>query len=101
VQLTVPITKEINGMITGTLRFGQNFRHFVDERIAVGLSYKGNKYVTVGSNYLYRASQPFRNRKSFESRWQHYVKFSFPVKKYLISNRNMVEYRFINLCPNV
>jgi Protein of unknown function (DUF2490) len=96
VQITVPITKKLNGIIIGTLRIGRNISRPVDERIGFQFSYKANKYFTFASGFAYRAAQPFLNRKNYETRYLASVTATLPIGKYSLSNRNLYEYRFLN-----
>jgi Protein of unknown function (DUF2490) len=99
-QITVPITKKLNGIFSGTLRIGRNFRRPVDERVGFQLSYKANKNFTFASGVLYRAAQPFANRKTYETRFIGSVTATLPIGKYSLSNRNQYEYRFQNSRAN-
>lgn len=85
--------EKLTGFINGTLRIGQNIRHFVDERIGFGVDYKINKYFSFSPSYLYRAGQPTKNRKEFE----HRVRFDFSAekkwKRFSLKDRNRIEHR--------
>jgi Protein of unknown function (DUF2490) len=96
VQITIPIMKKLNGIVIGTLRIGRNISRPVDERIGFQFSYKANKYFTFASGFVYRAAQPFVNRKNYETRYLAGVTATLPIGKYSLSNRNLYEYRFLN-----
>ncbi len=103
INVTIPIKNtddKLSVFFFGGLRLGQNVRHFIDERIGVGYDYKFNKYFSHSSSYLYRAGQPFKNRKEYE----HRVRFEFSIenkwKNFSLKDRNRVEYRMRNSRSN-
>lgn len=94
--VSIPIKNtedRLSVFVSGGLRIGQNLRHFIDERISAGFEYKFNKNISYSSSYLYRAGQPFKNRKEYE----HRVRFDFSIenkwKNFSLKDRNRVEYR--------
>lgn len=82
--------------IMGTLRIGQNFRHFVSERIGVGVDIPLNKYFKFTPSYYYVAEQPIRNLKTFEHRLRFEVTAEKKWRNFSISDRNRIEYRIRN-----
>lgn len=102
-QLIFPIAKKtdknekktdrLNFFIVGNLRFGQNWKHFVDERAGFGFDFKLNRNVTLSTSYLYRAGQPYRNRKEFENRLRFYITLEKKFENFSVKDRNMIEYR--------
>lgn len=84
---------KLSVFVAGTLRTGQNFRHFTDERIGAGFEYKINKNISYSSSYLYRAGQPFKNRKEYEHRIRFDLTFENKWKKFSVKDRNRIEYR--------
>lgn len=90
-----PIEK-LSFFLNGNLRIGQNIRHFTDERIGFGFTYKHNKYVSFTPSYIYIAQQPAPGRRLFESRLRFAVSVENRWKKFSIDDRNLVEYRFRN-----
>jgi hypothetical protein len=105
-QITVPVinAKDKNGrdferlalFLSGTLRFGRNYTRFVDERIGAGLDFKINRYLTFTPSYLYRAAQPYRNRREFENRLRLALTVENKWKKFSLRDRNMFEHRLRN-----
>lgn len=105
-QLQFPLVKKkdksgkeiekISFLITGTLRFGRNWTRFVDERIGFGFDFKVNKYLSLSPAYLYRAEQPYGNRKGFEHRLRFSATLENKWKKFSLKDRNLVEYRLRN-----
>lgn len=79
--------------INGNVRIGQNVKHFIDERIGGGFDYKINKNFTYSTSYLYRAGQPFKNKKEYEHRLRFDLTFENKWKNFSIKDRNRVEYR--------
>src|SRR5690606_12602211 len=87
---------KLSVFFSGTFRFGQNRLAFVDERAGVGFNWHIRKGLTYSSSYLYKATQPTRNRKAFE----HVIRFDLSAEKkwksFSLKDRNRVEYRFRN-----
>lgn len=105
-QLQIPLVKtkdnkgkeveKITLFINGTLRVGENYKRFVDERIGFGFDFKINKYLTLTPSYLYRAEQPFGNRKAYESRFRFAGTLENKWSRFSLKDRNLVEYRMRN-----
>lgn len=93
VQVAVPMTKDIDFNMLGTLRLGRDFSRPVDERIGMGFTFRFGQHLQIAPNYLYIATQPVRNRKVFESRLSLPVTVRFNVEKFRLSDRNMFERR--------
>ena len=110
VQISFPLIKKkdekgkefdkLSFFLVGNLRFGQNLRHFVDERIGFGFDLKLNKNVSFTSGYLFSAAQPYKNRREFESRLRFAVNLEKKFPKFSIKDRNLVEYRIRNSRPD-
>lgn len=91
--------KEVDRVVfflSGNLRFGRNYTRFVDERIGFGFDFKPNKFLTVTPSYLYRAGQPFANRKEYESRFRLAATLDKRWPRVTFRNRNLIEYRMRN-----
>ncbi|MCW5958964.1 MAG: DUF2490 domain-containing protein [Pyrinomonadaceae bacterium] len=86
-------SEKLSGFVSGTLRLGQNARHFVDERIGIGLDYKVNNYLSFSPSYIYRAGQPTRNRKEFEHRLRFDLTVEKKFKYFSLKDRNRIEHR--------
>lgn len=105
-QIAIPLvkSKDKNGkdfervslFLSGTLRFGRNYTQFVDERIGFGFDFKINKYLTLTPSYLFRATQPYQNRKEFESRFRFAANLENKWTRFSVRNRNLIEYRMRN-----
>lgn len=96
VQVAVPITKDIDFNMLGTLRLGRDFSHSVDERIGTGFTFRFGQHLQIAPNYLYIGTQPFRNRRAWESRLSLPVTVRFYVEKFRFSDRNLIERRIRN-----
>ena len=96
VQVAVPMTKDIDFNILGTLRLGRDISRPVDERIGMGFTFRFGQHVSIAPNYLYIATQPFRNRRVWESRLSLPVTLRFNVAKFRFSDRNLFERRIRN-----
>jgi hypothetical protein len=93
VQFVVPLTKQIDFVLVGTLRFGRDWERPVDERLGVGFSFKIGKYLIVTPGYLHIATQPFTNVKQFENRLILPITLRIPVGKFRFIDRNQFERR--------
>ncbi|MGI8543515.1 MAG: DUF2490 domain-containing protein [Aridibacter sp.] len=85
--------KLISPYVMGTLRIGQDVRHFVSERIGVGFDVQLNKYFKLTPSYYYIAEQPTKNKKSIEHRIRLDFEGEKKWSKFSFSNRNRVEHR--------
>ncbi len=88
--------KFVSPFVMGTIRIGQDVRHFVSERIGFGFDVRLNKYFTVTPSYYYIAEQPTKNAKSIEHRLRIEVTAEKKWKKFSLSNRNRIEHRLRN-----
>ncbi len=85
--------KFISPFVMGTIRVGQDVRHFVSERIGVGFDVRLNKYFKFTPSYYYINEQPTKNAKSIEHRIRMEVTAEKKWEKFSLSNRNRVEFR--------
>jgi hypothetical protein len=93
VQFTVPVTKQVDFVVLGTLRIGRNLTHAVDERIGAAFSFKGGKYLTVAPSYLHITTQPTKGKSLYENRLSLPATIRFPVGSFTLSDRNLFERR--------
>ena len=96
VQFAVPITKNIDVNMLGTLRLGRDISRPVDERVGVGFTFRWGKYFSVSPNFLAIGMQPFRGRKVWENRLTLPVTLRFTADKWRFSDRNQFERRIRN-----
>jgi uncharacterized protein DUF2490 len=97
VQVAIPMAKDIDFNVLGTLRLGRDISRPVDERIGMGFTFRFGQHVSVAPNYQYIATQPVRNRRGWESRLSLPVTLRFNVEKFRVSDRNLFERRFRQL----
>lgn len=96
VQVAVPVTKNFDFNILGTLRVGRDFNRPVDERIGAGFTFRAGKYLTFSPNYLHIGMQPFPRRRVWENRLSLPVTVRFNAGDFRISDRNLIERRLRN-----
>lgn len=93
VYLTIPVHGPFDVVLQGTIRNGRDISRPVDERLGLGFSFRVGKYVTVVPNYLYIGMQPFEGRRIFENRLSLLSVVRFPIGKFTIADRNLLERR--------
>ncbi len=96
VQLSVPMSKEFDFYLAGTLRFGKNITRLNDRRIAVGFIYKPNKSLSFQPFYWNIEARNANGRFRTEHRLNLRVGYRFPFKKFGLSHRSWFEYRLRN-----
>jgi len=94
VQLTIPLGKQVDFLIQGTLRIGGNLSQAVDERWGFGFNYKLNKYVTLSELYFHREARPPHGRHEVEERLTLGATVRKPIGKFVLSDRNSFERRW-------
>lgn len=93
VYLIVPVAGPVDFVMQGTLRLGRDISRPVDERVGVGFSFRVGKYLTVIPNYLHIRTQPFANRHLYENRLSVASTVRFPIGRFTLSDRNLIERR--------
>jgi len=96
VQIAVPVTKDFDFNVLGTLRIGRDFSHSIDERIGAGFTFRFGKHLTVAPNYVHIGMQPFPGRRIWENRLTLPVTFRFNAGEFRLSDRNLIERRLRN-----
>lgn len=94
VQIAVPITKDIDFNILGTLRIGRSVSRPVDERIGVGATFRFGQYFTVAPTFIHIGIQPFAGRRVWENRFSFPVTVRVQAGKFRLSDRNLFERRW-------
>src|SRR5215210_6211364 len=94
IQLTIPLNKQFDFILTGTLRIGRNITHPVDERIGISFSYKPNKYFSIAPGYTHIRMQPTATQHNAEERLSVAATITLPGKRFTLSDRNTFERRF-------
>ncbi len=94
VQLTVPINKQFDFVLQGTLRLGGDVSTVVDRRIGTGFNFKASKYVTLNELYIHREARPANGRSEYEERLTLGATIRFPIRKFTGSTRTWFERRW-------
>ena len=92
-QFTMPLNKEIDLILLGTLRIGRNVTHPVDERVGVNFRFNVGKYLTLTPGYLYIRMQPVAGRNDKEHRLTFAATPRIPCKRFTLTDRNQFERR--------
>ncbi|MFM8441341.1 MAG: DUF2490 domain-containing protein [Acidobacteriota bacterium] len=107
VQLSIPLRKAVDGktdkvtlFVSGNFRLRQNMSRPADERIGFGIDFKVSKHWTLGAGVLFRAAQPFENRKETEGRPRFDAVFETKAGSFTFKNRNRLEFRARSGAPN-
>lgn len=94
VQLTVPINKRVDFIVTGTLRFGDNIQKLVDRRIGAAVNLKVNNWLSIQPGYTNIITTPRIGSRRNENRLSFAATYKFPFKKFILTDRNLFERRF-------
>lgn len=87
--------------LLGNLRVGRNISFPSDYRAGFSYAYKASKYLALSGGYVYRAAYPFKNRKTYENRFNGAATINIPLgNKFKLANRHQVEYRANNSRPD-
>jgi hypothetical protein len=96
IQVAFPVSNKLDINLFGQLRFGSNFRDFVDEHIGagIGFTYKPKKYLQFAPSYTYIVNRPSPNTNAIENRLSLPATIISPkFHGFTISNRNLLERR--------
>ncbi|HZS46171.1 MAG TPA: DUF2490 domain-containing protein [Blastocatellia bacterium] len=99
-QIFVPVEKQVDLVLYGTLRFGRDVTHFVDERVGAGLQFKVGKHFTFTPGYLYIGMQPVAGKFAHENRLWLDARGFFTYKGFIVQDRNMIERRIFTAQPD-
>jgi Protein of unknown function (DUF2490) len=94
VQLTLPLNKQFDFIVTGTLRFGNNVERLVDRRIGAAVNFKVTSWLSLQPIYTNIVTTPRNARRRNENRLSFAATYRFPFKKFTLTDRNMFERRF-------
>jgi uncharacterized protein DUF2490 len=94
IQFTVPLSKKVDFLLTGTLRFGDNVSSAVDERFGAAFNYKLNSELTLGVWVFGREARPPHGRREHETRLTLAATYQKPIGKFTLSDRNWFERRW-------
>ena len=93
VQITAPMSKRVDFILTGTARFGGNLRKAVDQRLSIAFNLKINDWLSVQPSYTHISTTPVVGRNRIENRLSFAATYKFPFKKFGLSNRGLFERR--------
>jgi hypothetical protein len=93
-QLTIPLTRQVDFLVQGTVRIGGNLTTPVDERWGFGFNYKAQKYITLNELYFHREATPPNGRHEYEDRLSFGATLNIPVGRFTLVNRNWFERRW-------
>lgn len=93
IQISVPVTKQIDFTIYSTYRIGRDITHLVDRRIGAGFSFKVGSYLTFTPSYLNIVTRPFERVKVNENRLTLAATVRIPWGKFTFTDRNQFERR--------
>ena len=93
IQITVPVTKQVDVTIYSTFRIGRDISHLVDRRVGAGFSFKAGKYLTLTPSFLNIVMRPFERIKVNENRLTFAATARIPWGKFTFSDRNQFERR--------
>ena len=94
VQLTVPLNKQFDFLLQGTVRLGGDVSTLVDQRIGTGFNFKATRYLTFNELYLHREARPANGRQEREERLTLGATVRIPIGKYTASARPWLERRW-------
>lgn len=94
VFIAIPITKQVDFNVLGTLRIGRDISHTVDERFGVGATFRIGQHVTLVPAYLHIETQPFEGIRLHEERLNLAAILRFEAIQFRFSDRNLLERRF-------
>lgn len=92
-QLTIPMTKQVDFLLLGHFRIGDNLTGLVDRRFGFGFNYKHGKYLTLSQSLMLRDATPPNGRPEREQRLALAATVKFPLGKFSLSERNQFERR--------
>ncbi|MBI1762838.1 MAG: DUF2490 domain-containing protein [Acidobacteria bacterium] len=95
VQITKPLTKTRDLLLTGQLRLGREFTHAVEEQLAGAVAFKPNAYLTLTPGYAYVSQQPYAGRVVNQHRLVFSATGKFTWHAFTFANRHQFEQRFV------
>jgi len=93
-QLTIPMDKKVDFVLTLTTRTRLNVSDLVDERWGVGWVIKANKYLSFNPFYFHREAHPPHGKPEREDRLTLGATLRFPAGKFTLVERNWFERRW-------
>ncbi len=96
VQLTVPMSKQLDFLTRLTLRFGNNVSRLTDRRYTFGFAWKPTKAVSISPFYTYVDARNSAGRFRVENRLNLAGTYRFPIKRFGLTHRSTIERRLRN-----
>lgn len=94
VQVSFPLNEKVELSLLGHLRWGDNLRDLIEERVGVSLNFDLHRRVSVSPGYFYIASQPTGGAHVREHRFWLSGTVRFPLPhRFAVSDRSMFERR--------
>ena len=92
-QLTVPMTRQFDFLLSGTLRLGKNISRVNETRIGLGFVFKPLKDLSFSPSYQYITARNSSGKFRTENRLGFYARYRFPIKSFGLSHRSFFEWR--------
>ena len=106
VQFNVPLVRSkdkkgisidrLTATFSGTFRFGRKSFDFIDDRAAMTLDFRINKYFSILAGSLYRRDEIVKNVPRYETRFNTGANFTAKRGNFTFRDRNLYEHRFRN-----
>lgn len=93
VQLSVPLSHQVDFNLNGVFRFGRDVTHLVDRRLGVSFTFKPSKYLTLTPGYLNIITRPTEGRSGRENRLSFPATLNLQFGKFKVTDRNLFERR--------
>ncbi len=93
VQLTAPVTEQVEFFLSGTLRFGKNLTRYNEGRLGGGFVFKPRKDLSFSASYANITARNSSGVFKRENRLVFYGRYRFPTKGFGLSHRSQYEYR--------
>lgn len=94
IQVTIPVNKELDFFLQGTMRFGNDISRLNEHRAGAGFVYKPSKAWSVQSSYVHINVRNSKGKFRPENRLALRIGYQFPIKKFELFHRSMFERRF-------
>lgn len=93
IQLSIPVHKKVDLVLTTTHRFGEDLSRYNEGRIGAGVSIKFHDRFSMAAGYNYIESRNTAGSFRTEHRYHVNGSYKFPLKKFGLSHRSQLEYR--------
>lgn len=95
IQITKPLSKTRDLLLTSQLRLGRGFTHPVEEQLAAALAFKLKPRLTFTSGYTYVSQQPYPKRIVNQHRLVFVATTNFTWREFTFTSRNQLERRLV------